>query len=285
MSAALESISMKPMDRQPSIAVLPFANMGAGKESEYFSDGLAEEMINFLAQIPGLKVTARTSAFVFKDKTEDIRKIAAAMGVATILEGSVRRSGSRLRVTAQLITWSQRYDRDMAELFDLQDEIAQSIASALQVKLAGTPAPYKPTLPAYEALLKARYCFWNLSSGPACARERILRASHRAGPEILAGPLRVWQLFLGLGACGSATGQPGLADDMLPCGESAGTGSIRPRWTRDVGRRRGLSRIRLERSGEALPPDHGARSRFGSSAHLNLNSSRKSDRLCKSRCL
>ncbi len=166
VKAALESISMKPTDPQPSIAVLPFANMGGDKENEYFSDGLAEEIINFLAQIPGLKVTARTSAFAFKGKTEDIRKIAGALGVATILEGSVRRSGSRLRVTAQLINahdgyhlWSQRYDRDMADLFDLQDEIAQSIASALHVKLAGTPVPYKPSLPAYEALLKARYCF------------------------------------------------------------------------------------------------------------------------------
>jgi serine/threonine-protein kinase len=153
--------------QQPSIAVLPFANMGADKENEYFSDGLAEEIINFLAQIPGLKVTARTSAFAFKGKTEDIRKIADTLGVSTILEGSIRRSGSRLRVTAQLINaqdgyhlWSQRYDREMADLFDLQDEIAQAIASALQVKLSGTPAPfehYKPSLPAYEALLKARY--------------------------------------------------------------------------------------------------------------------------------
>jgi len=168
VKAALESISMKPMDAQPSIAVLPFANMGADKENEYFSDGLAEEIINCLAQIPGLKVTARTSAFAFKGKTEDIRKIAGALSVATILEGSVRRSGSRLRVTAQLINaqdgylWSQRYDRDMADLFDLQDEIARAIASALHVKLSGTPAPlvqYKPSLPAYEALLKARYCF------------------------------------------------------------------------------------------------------------------------------
>ena len=166
VKAALESISMKSVDQQPSIAVLPFVNMGGDKENEYFSDGLAEEIINFLAQIPGLKVTARTSAFAFKGKTEDIRKIASALGVATILEGSVRRSGPRIRVTAQLINahdgyhlWSQRYDRDMADLFDLQDEIAQSIASALHVKLAGTPVPYKPSLPAYEALLKARYCF------------------------------------------------------------------------------------------------------------------------------
>jgi eukaryotic-like serine/threonine-protein kinase len=167
--AALESISIEPVDQKPSIAVLPFANMGADQENEYFSDGLAEEIINFLTQIPGLKVTARTSAFAFKGKTEDIRKIADALGVTTILEGSVRRSGSRLRVTAQLINaqdgyhlWSQRYDREMADLFDLQDEIAQAIASALHVKLSGTPAPlvqYKPSLPAYEALLKARYCF------------------------------------------------------------------------------------------------------------------------------
>ncbi len=84
---------MKPMDPQPSIAVLPFANMGADKENEYFNDGLAEEIIDCLAQIPGLKVTARTSAFAFKGKTEDIRKIASALSVATILEGSVRRSG------------------------------------------------------------------------------------------------------------------------------------------------------------------------------------------------
>jgi serine/threonine protein kinase/tetratricopeptide (TPR) repeat protein len=152
--------------RTPSIAVLPFANLGGDKENEYFSDGLAEEMLNFLAQIPGLKVTARTSAFAFKGKTEDIRKIGDTLGVTTILEGSVRRSGSRIRVTAQLINaqdgyhlWSQRYDREMADVFAMQDEIAQAIVSALRVKLTGAAAPfeqYKPSLPAYEALLKAR---------------------------------------------------------------------------------------------------------------------------------
>ena len=167
--AALQRVSTKPVDQQPSIAVLPFANMGGDKENEYFSDGLAEEIINFLAQIPGLKVTARTSAFAFRGKEQDIRGIAETLGVATILEGSVRRSGSRIRVTAQLINasdgyhlWSQRYDREMADLFDLQDEIAQAIASALQVKLSGAPAPFeqhKPSLPAYEALLRARYYF------------------------------------------------------------------------------------------------------------------------------
>ena len=96
-------ISVKPTDQQPSIAVLPFADMSAAKDHEWFSDGLAEEIINVLAHIPGLKVTARTSAFAFRGKEQDIRKIAEALNVRTILEGSVRRAGSRVRVTAQLI--------------------------------------------------------------------------------------------------------------------------------------------------------------------------------------
>ena len=155
------------MERMPSIAVLPFANIGRDKEDEYFSDGLAEEILNFLSQISGLKVIARTSSFAFRGKEQDITKIAETLRVRTILEGSVRRAGSRVRVTAQLIDaadgshlWSQRYDRDLADVFAVQDEIAQAIASALRVKLSGRPAPfeqYKPSLPAYEALLKARH--------------------------------------------------------------------------------------------------------------------------------
>jgi serine/threonine protein kinase/Tfp pilus assembly protein PilF len=173
LRADLREASAKPAQQQPSIAVLPFANMSAEKDSEYFSDGLAEEIINALAQIPGLKVTARTSAFAFRGKEQDIQKIAEALHVRTVLEGSVRRSGNRIRVMAQLINaedgyhlWSQRYDREMADLFDLQDEIAQAIASALHVKLSGTPAAvqqYKPSLPAYEALMKARYYLANFT--------------------------------------------------------------------------------------------------------------------------
>jgi serine/threonine protein kinase len=154
-------------ERTPSIAVLPFANVGGDKENEYFSDGLAEEILNCLAQIPGLKVIARTSSFAFRGKEQDITKIAETLRVRTILEGSVRRAGSRVRVTAQLIDaedgshlWSQRYDREVADVFAVQDEIAQAIASALRVKFSGTPAPfeqYRPSLPAYEALLKARH--------------------------------------------------------------------------------------------------------------------------------
>jgi TolB-like protein/Tfp pilus assembly protein PilF len=150
-----------------SIAVLPFANMSGDKEQEYFSDGLAEEIINLLAQTPGLKVIARTSAFAFRGKEQDIRAIAATLGVGAVLEGSVRRSGDRVRVTAQLISaedgahlFSERYDRVMADVFALQDEIAAAITSALRIKLS-TESPasprYAPNTAAYEAFLKARY--------------------------------------------------------------------------------------------------------------------------------
>jgi TolB-like protein len=161
--AALEGLGAKPADNQPSIAVLPFANMSRDRDDEYFSDGLAEEIINALAQLPGLKVTARTSAFAFRGKEQDIRKIAEALGVKTILEGSVRRSGSRVRVTAQLINaadgyhlWSQRYDRELADVFEVQDEIASAIAGTLRVKLTVTPR-HQPNLQAYEALLRGRH--------------------------------------------------------------------------------------------------------------------------------
>ena len=149
--------------------------MSGDKENEYFSDGLAEEIINALTRIPGLKVIARTSAFAFKGKHEDIRRIAETLGVSTVLEGSVRKAGSRIRVTAQLITaadgshlWSERYDRELADVFAIQDEIATAIMGALQMTLAGASMPprrHTPSLPAYEAYLKARHCQWQLTPG------------------------------------------------------------------------------------------------------------------------
>jgi serine/threonine-protein kinase len=149
-----------------SIAVLPFANMSADKEQEYFSDGLAEEIINLLAQMAGLKVIARTSSFAFRGKEQDIRKIAETLNVTHILEGSVRRAGNHIRITAQLIAaedgshlWSERYDRELSDIFAVQDEISSAIASALRVKFAQNTAPqrYVPKVAAYEAYLKARY--------------------------------------------------------------------------------------------------------------------------------
>src|SRR5204863_9633305 len=153
-------------------AVLAFANMSADPENEYFGDGLAEEIINALTHVPGLKVIARTSAFAFKGKQEDIRRIADTLGVAHVLEGSVRRAGNRIRVTAQLITaadgshlWSERYDRELADVFAVQDEISAAIAEALQLKLspqAVAKPRYTPKLPAYEALLKAKHFHWKV---------------------------------------------------------------------------------------------------------------------------
>jgi serine/threonine-protein kinase len=151
----------------PSIAVLPFANLSADKEQEYFSDGLAEEIINLLAKVDGLKAIARTSSFAFRGKAEDVRRIAEALDVTHVLEGSVRRAGARVRVTAQLIAavdggqvWSERYDRELTDIFAVQDEISAAIAGALRLKLsvqAAAPQRYMPTLPAYDAFLRAKH--------------------------------------------------------------------------------------------------------------------------------
>jgi serine/threonine-protein kinase len=130
-----------------SIAVLPFVNMSGDKEQEYFSDGLTEEMISLLGQVPDLRVPARTSSFYFKGRNETIANIARQLKVAHVLEGSVRKAGRRLRITAQLIradngyhVWSQDYDRDDTDIFAVQDGIAEAVVGALQLKL-GTPVP------------------------------------------------------------------------------------------------------------------------------------------------
>ncbi len=139
---ATTAIERQVPEKLPSIAVLPFINLSADKENEYFSDGLAEEILNLLARIKGLKVIARTSSFAFRGKSDDIAKIAETLRVQHVLEGSVRRAGNRIRVTAQLVQvsdgshiWSERFDRDFAGVFAIQDEIGQAIADALQVRL------------------------------------------------------------------------------------------------------------------------------------------------------
>jgi TolB-like protein/Tfp pilus assembly protein PilF len=124
------------------VAVLPFANLGGDPEDDYFSDGLSEELLNALAQVEGLQVAARTSAFAFRGRNEDVREIARQLGVATVVEGSVRRQNERVRITAQLIQasdgfhlWSGTYDGGIADVFALQDSVSQAIATALQVTL------------------------------------------------------------------------------------------------------------------------------------------------------
>ena len=155
-----------------SIAVLPFVNMSNDSEQEYFSDGIAEELMHALTRVKSLKVAARTSAFSFKGRNVDLREIGHALNVATVLEGSVRKSGNRLRITAQLIDvesgfdlWSETYDREMTDVFAIQDEITARIVSALQPRLdqrAGVPAPSRSAdIEAYQLMLRGRFQ-WNL---------------------------------------------------------------------------------------------------------------------------
>ena len=132
---------------QKSIAVLPFVNMSGDPKNDYFSDGITEEILDALTQLPNLKVAARTSAFAFKGKAEDLRKVGEALDVATVLEGSVQTSSDEVRITAQLIDtrsgyhlWSEKYDRKLTSIFAVEDEISKAIADKLQVQLAGGSA-------------------------------------------------------------------------------------------------------------------------------------------------
>ena len=151
-----------------SIAVLPFANLSGDPDFEYFSEGIAEEIINALTQLPGLRVAARTSSFAFRGQAIDLAEVGAKLKVGTVLEGSVRRAGNRLRISAQLVKvadgyhlWSERYDREMPDVFAIQDEIAKAIANRLRVTLGedGAPlvTPATDNLDAYHLYLKGRY--------------------------------------------------------------------------------------------------------------------------------
>lgn len=156
---------------EKSIAVLAFVNMSNDVEQEYFSDGISEEIINSLVQVPELKVTGRTSAFSFKGKNEDLRLIGEKLGVSKILEGSVRRSGNRVRITAQLIEasngfhlWSQKFDREVSDIFTVQDEISQAIAEQLRLRLVKPETTSARTAPldmeSYNLFLKGRF-YWS----------------------------------------------------------------------------------------------------------------------------
>jgi len=151
-----------------SIAVLPFANLSGDSDFEYFSEGIAEEIINALTHLPGLRVAARTSSFAFRGQGIDLAEVGAKLKVATVLEGSVRRSGNRLRIAAQLVKvadgyhlWSESYDREMTDVFAIQDEIAKAIANRLRVTLGddGAPlvTPATGNLGAYHLYLRGRY--------------------------------------------------------------------------------------------------------------------------------
>ena len=163
--------SARSLADDKSIAVLPFVNMSADPANEYFSDGISEELLNVLTKIDGLRVAARTSSFAYKGNAQNVQNIGQELNVSTVLEGSVRKSANRVRITAQLINvengfhlWSETYDRELTDIFDVQDEISAAIVAALKVTLLGNTAKemsHKATrnIDAYELYLKGRHAW------------------------------------------------------------------------------------------------------------------------------
>lgn len=174
-----------------SIAVLPFVNMSSDEEQEYFSDGLSEELLNLLAKIPELRVAARTSSFSFKDKDIGVPEMANQLNVAHILEGSVRKHGDQLRITAQLIRadsgyhlWSQTYDRQLDNVFQIQEDIARAVTDALRITLLGeAPKSQRTDSAAYQLFLEGRYLKRQLESDSLLAALEVLKKAVEIDPS------------------------------------------------------------------------------------------------------
>ena len=264
--AALEQPATEPstpIARVPSIAVLPFANMSADKENEYFSDGLVEEIINVLANLPGLKVAGRSSSFFFRGKDVEFVEIGKKLNVDHILEGSVRKVGSRIRVTAQLIKvadgfhlWSEKYDREMTDVFALQDEVTHAIANALRVKLSPETMALRrstPNLRAYEMYLKA-LDQWSRPSSESLARVKgFLDQAVALDPEFAAAHCTLGLYYSMVASIGLKSTQ-----EVIPLARAAVREALRiePSLAEAhallgcLGRR--LRQLRLARGGAAL---------------------------------
>ena len=190
---ASTELTSAPSGHRPSIAVLPFSNMSADKENEYFGDGLAEEVINALAQVAGLQVAGRTSSFQFRGTDIELAEVGRRLNVHHLLEGSVRRAGNRVRVTAQLIKvadgfhlWSERYDREWTDIFTIQDEITHAITSALRIRLSAdssTSPRHRPNLRAYEACLEARELWSRAFPGSFAQTKALLEHAITLDPQ------------------------------------------------------------------------------------------------------
>ena len=190
---------------ESSVAVLPFVNMSGDPDNDYFSDGLSEELLNTLVKLGGLKVTGRTSSFAFKDQNIDLREIGDILNVASVLEGSVRKAGNRVRITAQLVEtrngyhlWSETFDRDLDDIFAIQEEIAAQVADAMHVTLLGPPAVVENSDPrAYEEYLRGNYILQRNPDElePLDRAQAHFEKALAIDPEYvdaLAGTLRVW---------------------------------------------------------------------------------------------
>jgi TolB-like protein/tetratricopeptide (TPR) repeat protein len=224
----------------PSVAVLPFLNMAPEREDQYFADGLADEIITALSRLPSLRVTARTSSFAFRGKEQDIREVGRRLNARAVLEGSIRRSGDRVRVTAQLIDtaegyhlWSERFDRQLTDVFAIQDEITEAVVDALRVKLTrAVPRTSAPTVnpEAYHLWLKGRY------------------HTVRQTPNEILRSRELFQQAIGLDP-GLARAHVGLAESWW---EGAVFGLDRPREAVTIGRKAVLKALELDATlGEA----------------------------------
>ena len=190
------STPLAPPDK-PSIAVLPFDNMSGDVEQEYFADGISEDIVTSLSKLSGLLVIARNSSFAYKGKATNLQKVASELGVRYVLEGSVRKSGERVRISAQLIDretgghlWAERFDRDLTDIFAVQDEVTQEIVSAMAVKLTGDekirlPQATTDNLDAYDYFLRGREQFWLFSKEGIAQAGIMLRQAIKLDPNFV----------------------------------------------------------------------------------------------------
>src|SRR3984893_7218255 len=208
-----------------AIAVLPLANMSADPENEYFSDGITEDIINALAKVPGIQVASRTSSFAFKDKNVDLRQIGEKLGVTSVLSGSVRKVGNRIRIVVQFVNvesgyhiWSETYDRQLEDVFAIQDEISRAIVDALKLQLVDSRAdPVVPTtdIEAYNLYLKGRFFFNKYT-------ESGLRRGLDFFQQALMRDTGFARAFAGIADCWADLGDDGVApDDAYPRAKAA----------------------------------------------------------------
>lgn len=214
-----------------TIAVLPLANMSADPENEYFSDGMTEEIIGALSKVPGLHVASRTSCFAFKGKDVDIRQVGEKLGVASVLTGSVRKVGNRIRITAQLVKvesgyhlWSETYDRQLEDVFAIQDEISRSIAESLKLRLGNeSDQLVSPTknLEAYNLYLKGRFFFFRFT-------EAGLRKSLELFQHVLLQEPGYARAYSGIADCWCELADDWVApDEAYPRAKAAATTALR----------------------------------------------------------
>jgi len=211
---------------QKSVAVLAFANLSEDKSHEYFSDGISEELLNVLAKIPGLKVSGRTSAFSFKGRSVSAAEIARQLGVTYIIDGSVRRVGDQVRITAQLIkaadeaqVWTETFERDARDIFAVQDEVAARIATKLQLKFVAGPVATAVNPEAFELYLQGRQQ-WNIRTAPALAQaEEFFNRALALDPKLI-------RAHAGLADVALLRGQLGKRIDFYPDREAPALAAI-----------------------------------------------------------